>query len=238
MRVITRKEWGAKHRNGFGKRVIPVKRVYVHHSVTKSYGPNATLKEDIAAARTVENVGQERFGGGSSYTFGITEAGRVFLLLGEDRIGAHTKGHNTDAIGIVFIGKFDKKPPSQKAIDAFEWLIADLTRRKKITRTASIRGHRDVVATSCPGAHIYKRLPAMEKVAARVRSYPRLRRGSVGGAVLVLKKRLHALGYRGMNLDSNVFGAGTQKAVRAWQDKTALVATTGEISNDDWARLL
>jgi len=238
VRVITRKEWGAKHRNGFGKRAVPVERVYVHHSVTKSYGPKATLKEDVAAARTIENIGQARFGGGASYTFGITEAGRVFQLLGEDRIGAHTKGHNTDAIGVVFIGNFDKKQPNQKALDAFEWLIADLTRRKKITNTAKIHGHRQVSATGCPGAALYKRLPALRATAKKVIAYPTLRRGSAGGAVLVLKQALAKLGYEGMDLNSHTFGGGTERAVRAWQDKTPLVATTGVISDDDWARLL
>jgi peptidoglycan hydrolase-like protein with peptidoglycan-binding domain len=78
----------------------------------------------------------------------------------------------------------------------------------------------------------------MKAVALKVVELPKIKRGSSGDSVLLVKKILKGLGYGGMNLKSKKFGSGTEKAVRAWQADTPLVATTGVISNDDWARLL
>jgi peptidoglycan hydrolase-like protein with peptidoglycan-binding domain len=54
-----------------------------------------------------------------------------------------------------------------------------------------------------------------------------------------IKRRLHALGYGGMNLESGVFGSGTKAAVTAWQRKHYAKTTTnyGEVWHDDWNHL-
>ncbi len=237
MKVITRRRWGAKRRDGFGSRRMQCRTVHVHHSVTKSYGPKATLKQDIAAARTLENIGNGRFGGGISYNWVITESGRVFVGVSADRIGAHTKGHNTTGVGIVLVGNYDKKRPSKKQLDALEWLIAHEMQKGHIAKGAKIYGHRDTSATACPGDAAYALLPGLRKTVAKLRVMPTLRRGSSGGAVVTLKRKLAALGYGGFNPDSGAFGPSTQAAVKAYQKKAGLPAD-GVVDADVWAALL
>jgi len=70
-----------------------------------------------------------------------------------EQIGSHCKGHNSNSIGIVYVGgidaiKFkekDTRNPAQKAalLDMLKYL-------KNIYPSAEIHGHRDFAAKSCP----------------------------------------------------------------------------------------
>src|SRR3546814_18712846 len=86
--IITRPEWGARYANGFGLRTIGDLDVYLHHSVTIAPDLLPPFTDDYAAVRTLEAIGQSRFGRGISYHFPVTPAGLVFEGLGIDRIGA------------------------------------------------------------------------------------------------------------------------------------------------------
>ena len=68
--------------------------------------------------------------------------------------GAHTKGHNTNSIGICYVGGLSASPdhhakdtrtPAQKAA-----LIHLLTALRHVFPKAVIRGHRDFAAKDCP----------------------------------------------------------------------------------------
>ena len=159
-RIISRSEWGARHKDGVGTQTLPVRFGFFHHSVTPSAGPNATLAEDVRRIRTVEDVGNARFGT-MSYTFLVTEAGRIFAGLSQGRIGAHTAGYNTRGIAISFVGNYEANRPTKKMLDAAAWLIRDLERRGVVTRTAAWRGHHQVAATACPGKHLKPHLQSI-----------------------------------------------------------------------------
>ena len=151
--IIKRAEWGARYRDGVGTRALPCKYGFFHHTVTYSAGAGATLAQDCAAVRNVEAVGNQRFGT-MSYPYAITESGRIFQTLSENRIGAHTKNFNTTGTAITFIGNWEANRPNQKMLDAAAWLIRDLERRGVTTRSTVWRGHYQVAATACPGKYM------------------------------------------------------------------------------------
>jgi N-acetylmuramoyl-L-alanine amidase len=70
-----------------------------------------------------------------------------------EQIGSHCKGHNSNSIGIVYVGgidaiKFkekDTRNPAQKAA-----LLGMLKYLKNIYPSAEIHGHRDFAAKACP----------------------------------------------------------------------------------------
>ena len=75
-----------------------------------------------------------------------------------DRIGAHTKGHNTGSIGICYVGGMDKnKTPkdtrNEAQRDAMDNLIASLQDRFP---KATIHGHNEFAAKACPSFDVQK----------------------------------------------------------------------------------
>src|SRR3546814_6405650 len=107
--IITRPEWGARYANGFGLRTIGDLDVYLHHSVTIAPDLLPPFTDDYAAIRTLEAIGQSRFGRGISYHFPVTPAGLVFEGLSIDRVGAAIAGYNTPTANIVLVGNYDKE---------------------------------------------------------------------------------------------------------------------------------
>ena len=79
---------------------------------------------------------------------GTVEAGRPV-----EQIGAHCKGHNSNSIGVVYIGGTaadgktpkDTRTPEQKVA-----LVKLLTELKHRYPNATIHGHRDFAAKACP----------------------------------------------------------------------------------------
>ena len=166
-RIIPRSEWGARHRDGWGLRAVRGLDKWEHHTVTGSAGPNATLEQDIARVRQVEDIGASRFGG-MSYTFLFTEAGRIFAGHSLDRIGAHTAGRNTNSVAFCLIGNYDGAPPTAAQEAAMAWLLNYGQAQGWWNVNALTGGHRDVKATSCPGAKAYARIPAVNALARGV----------------------------------------------------------------------
>lgn len=159
-RIITRAEWGARHRDGFSNRSIAaINQWWLHGSVTVSPGPNATFEADARAVRIIEDIGQSRFGGGMSYSYLVSEAGRVFEGHSLGRVGAHTAGHNTKGVGICLIGNYDTSEPSEAQLRAVAWLLQHLG-NKRLTG-----GHRDVKSTACPGRFAYAKIAYINSLA-------------------------------------------------------------------------
>ena len=76
-------------------------------------------------------------------------------------IGAHCEGDNYHTIGIHFSGDFmeDRQPTEAQLISGAQ-LIANLCTDYGIPIDSDhIKGHRDYMATSCPGDNLYDKLP-------------------------------------------------------------------------------
>lgn len=160
--IIPRATWGAQYAAGFGP-APPARELWLHHSDTVSPGVHAGLVADIATVRQLERIGQQRFGGGISYTFAVTASGRVFEGTGPLRLGSHTKGHNTAGRGLVLIGDYMANRPTELQLDA----VAELIRHGHAIGWWSVDrltgGHRDAgtTPTDCPGDAAWACIPTI-----------------------------------------------------------------------------
>lgn len=165
-RVILRGEWGARHDNGGGSAPLPASEMWLHHSVTIAPDVLPPFDDDYAAIRTLEAIGEQRFGRGISYTWPITPAGLIFEGHSANRLGSHTGGRNSKARAICFVGNYDVQRPTNAQIQAAAWLLQEGQRRGWIRHARLNGGHRDVKATGCPGNHAYAAIGLINSLAA------------------------------------------------------------------------
>ena len=85
---------------------------------------------------------------GFGYHYFINKEGRIFRGRQDDVIGSHAKGYNSTSIGICFEGDFNKEMPTQAQIDSGLELVEYL---KKQYNIKNVKGHKDLMATDCPG---------------------------------------------------------------------------------------
>ncbi|MDZ5076719.1 peptidoglycan recognition family protein [Nesterenkonia sp. HG001] len=152
--IIPRARWGARHRNGVGTRTTGRLEKYLHHTVTSQLPESASFAQDAAAVRTVETIGQNRFGAGISYSFLITPSGRIFEGASVDRVSYHSgPGRNSRGVGICLVGNYDTHRLGARARDAVVWLLQEGVRRGWWGDPALTEMHRDFRGTACPGKH-------------------------------------------------------------------------------------
>jgi N-acetylmuramoyl-L-alanine amidase len=147
--IIARSVWGAKPASlpKIPMR-LPATQVFIHHSVT------AVTPDPYADMRMIEATGLQRFGQ-FSYNFCVhPRDGEVLEGCGLQR-GAHTSRRNSTAFGICWIGNYEDRLPKAQQLDATRRLIHQLTRQGHLLPGADILGHRDVMATACPGRKLY-----------------------------------------------------------------------------------
>jgi hypothetical protein len=166
VQIITRSAWGARHPNGFGPAPVPWRDWYLHHSVTVAPDLVPPYDDEHRAMRQLELIGQQRFGGGVSYTYAVMPSGRIYQGHSKDRRGAHTKDHNTTARGIVLVGDYTERDPTPAQLDAVAALVAHAYRAGWCTRPSLTGGHRDVKQTGCPGDRAYAAIPNINRRAA------------------------------------------------------------------------
>lgn len=82
------------------------------------------------------------------YHFFIDRFGIVFPCRPIYSIGAHCKGYNSNSIGIVLNGNFEKDFPTSESISSLKELILYLS---SIYPGVQIKKHSDLMATQCPG---------------------------------------------------------------------------------------
>jgi len=92
---------------------------------------------------------------GCGYHFVVRKDGTVERGRPEWALGSHCKGSNANSIGINVVGDFEQGEPTQKQIDSLIALLKDLKSKYPNTQ---IKGHRDLMATNCPGNNLYNKL--------------------------------------------------------------------------------
>lgn len=151
MRIIPRAEWGARYANGFRSAPVPFRELWLHHSVTAA-------RNGAGIIRGIEQIGQNRFGGGISYTWLITPDGAVYEGHSVDRQGAHTGGRNDIARAICLVGNYESTQPTTAQINSAAWLTRYVYDRRWAVNLGLTGGHRDLKATACPGKYAYAQI--------------------------------------------------------------------------------
>ena len=147
MNIVTRAEWGARPVTGTTNlQPARVSMIVLHHTTGTYAGP-----------QTVRNIqafhmGPSRGWADVGYNFLVAPDGTIFEGRGWGKQGAHARGHNSESIGVAYIGdgRLELPDPAKRAV---VWLADEGDRRFGKLRRA---GHRDVGSTVCPGDAIYR----------------------------------------------------------------------------------
>lgn len=168
MEIISRARWGARHASAYRNYTapLPAGEAWAHHSVTIAPDLVAPFDDDYAAIRTLERIGQDRFGWGISYTWLITPAGLIFEGHRVDGVGTHTADRNSRSRAICFVGNYEAQQLTEAQVRAAAWLLQHAHARGWLRTPRLNGGHRDVKATACPGRHAYAQLGRINQLAA------------------------------------------------------------------------
>ena len=123
--------------NGSLSKRIKTDMIVLHHAAAKECNPQQIHQWHL-------NNGWSGIG----YHYFISRNGEVYRGRPENTIGAHATNYNSISIGICFEGDYMIQTMPKEQIDAGKKLVAYLKDKYNITK---VKGHRDLMATSCPG---------------------------------------------------------------------------------------
>lgn len=154
MRIISRAEWGARYRNGVGTRSIGKLEKYLHHSVTAHLSEHATIAQEMAQMRVLEQIGQQRFGGGISYPLVFFPSGRIYEGVSINRISYHSGGwRNTAGVGFCLAGNYETNKLNTKTFNAVVWALQHGVEQGWWGDPALTSYHKKFRSTACPGRY-------------------------------------------------------------------------------------
>lgn len=124
-----------------------VARLFVHHTT-------GAQRDDVAAwMRSIQRFHlYDRGWSDIAYSWLVDRDGRAFEGRGWYRVGAHTRGFNSTAVAVAYLGDGSVAPPVP-ALRTIRALAdeADVLFGRRLERL----GHRDVGRTACPGSALY-----------------------------------------------------------------------------------
>jgi len=220
-------------------------KILVHHTATAN-STDYSLSHAYALARSIQNHHMDTRGFiDTGQHFTISRGGYVLegrhrslerLRAGQGHIvGAHCTGQNDQSIGIENEGTYTSVAPPAALYSQLVNLCVDICTQYGLP-ASQIYGHRDFAATECPGNVLYGMLPQLRAdVAARVLSWPTVRRGDQGERVRTVQYLLRQHG-AGLTPDG-VFGPVTEAAVGDFQRSRGL-AVTGVVVASTWTALI
>lgn len=171
-RIISRKGWGATEswatrEPGYRRPVTFV----IHHTVTTNNPQNpAAIVRAILRYHAIS-----RGWGDIGYNFLIDRQGNIYegRKGGDGVVGVHAGRYNYGSIGIALLGDYrsaQMTPAMKEALlslmawEADRFGIHPLESSHFIDRDLPhVLGHRDVMATVCPGDQVYRLLPELRK---------------------------------------------------------------------------
>lgn len=153
-------------------------RIICHHAAAKTCG-----------AATIHQWHKANGWAGIGYHFVVRKNGTVERGRPEKYVGAHATGSNSDSIGVCFEGNFDQESMGAAQKNAGIELISWLKSKYGI---GTVVGHRDVMATSCPG----KYFPMADIVNGKVSSTDPDGDVTSGGTTQVQKDQGGAITYQ------------------------------------------
>lgn len=175
LNIVKREDWGAAQSYLSARTVVtPAKGFFLHISVTIDGGDLPA--DEHAAMRTIERIGQQRFGIGFPYNAAAFDTGRLYEGQPLGRRGAHTVNDlpnpsfkrgslNYDHRALVLPQMVDDDVTDAQIDAAARWAAAQI-RAGLAVRGARWSGHRDVTRKGCPGDAGYARLPELNRLTA------------------------------------------------------------------------
>lgn len=169
----TRADWGATPTSGMA--FVPAARrdeFFNHYDGANPLGladqPHSACLAKVKADQRF-HMGPSRGWSDIGYNGLICQHGRAIEGRGLDYAGAHCPDHNTRGYGIQFqVG--GNEAPTQAAKDRMRRLYDDLCKRSG--RKLAMKGHRDGLATLCPGDIVYSWVKAGMPVSGAAATTP------------------------------------------------------------------
>ncbi|XP_041773377.1 peptidoglycan-recognition protein SC2-like [Anopheles merus] len=148
-RIVTRAQWGARAASTAQLPIRPAPWVVMHHTA------GASCTTDAACAQQMRNIQSFHMDGNGwadiGYNFLVGENGAAYEGRGWGRQGAHAPGYNDRSVGMGVIGTFTNVIPNAAARTAARNLITCGVSLGHIASNYWLIGHRQAVATACPG---------------------------------------------------------------------------------------
>ena len=116
---------------------------------------------DDVSAETVHEWHLNQGWAGIGYHFLIRKDGTIEQGRPLGTVGAHVYGENRHTVGINLAGNFELGDPTEAQTAAAARLIASLCTVYQLDPRwqGTVKGHRDLNATACPGRYLYAQLP-------------------------------------------------------------------------------
>ena len=149
MQVISRQAWGARPARA-GVRSVAMNRrteFVVHHSGGPADQSVRAIQDWCMDGRGFLDI---------DYNFLVRgTTGQVYVGRGWAAVGSHTKGHNSQGLGVCVIGRDELTDAAKTSLRA---LYHEAVR--SAGHPLMVHGHRDLTATACPGDVIHAWLQA------------------------------------------------------------------------------
>jgi hypothetical protein len=174
-RIYTRDEWAARAPDFAADIIDRPDHLVVHHTASPNTG-DLSLERAFALSREIQDLHQLTNGwGDTGQQLTISRGG--FVMEGRNRtlealgqglnvLGVQTANHNSHTLGIENEGIYVDENPTQELWDSLVVTLAWLCDLYALDPHESIVGHRDYVATQCPGDVFYARLPELRDAVA------------------------------------------------------------------------
>lgn len=170
-RFYSRDDWhAAKPQPTMSQTLNSVTEVFIHHSDdTNAEVVNSLPVQKTAMQRTQQFHMKTRGWSDIAYHFvvfqeyGSIPLARVFAGRALSAVPAAQLDHNVGTLAICVYGNFETdlvKPSTRFAIEE----TINHARKLGMHNLHKLGGHRDVVATSCPGKNLYSQLPRIAQV--------------------------------------------------------------------------
>jgi uncharacterized protein with LGFP repeats len=187
-RIVTRRQWGAdpslSNRCWAPRYGSSARMVFVHHTASSN---RYSEREAPAVVRSIYAYHTQAEGWCDiGYNFLVDRYGNIYEGrrggIRKPVRGSHAGDYNVNTVGISLIGNFTSAAPTSRMKKALVRLIAwRLGSSYRYAggwtfvnghRFRDISGHRDAMATSCPGQVVYDWLPTLRRrVAARMGNF-------------------------------------------------------------------
>ncbi len=124
--------------------------IVVHHTGNPS--------DDDLSAEDIHEMHQNQGWAGIGYHYVIRKNGQIELGRPDWAVGSHAYGENWHSIGIHVSGNFEEAEPTEYQIESLAYLIGWLCEEYDLDPSVAVVGHRDLMATACPGENLYEML--------------------------------------------------------------------------------
>lgn len=169
--ILTRDQWGAKLPVLERKWQVPT-YITIHHA-------GVPTKPDVSTAQKLRNLQafsqrEDKLASGRTKpawpdvpyhyyigTDGIIAEGRQFVYVGDTNTEYDPTGH----VLICLEGNFETEQPTPAQLESMRKMTLWLAHEWRI-KPEHIKSHKDYAKTECPGAALYKELPALRQFVA------------------------------------------------------------------------